>query len=164
MATRSTISLKIAESDKGKVFHFDESKLPILEEVGEKVTCMNDFIDKVGDVKLEKDYLTIYHHWDGYPEGVGDTLTALYDNYETILNLLCGGDASTINDMKICQYCAWRDEDWDSVQPKQSDEEPSVTEEYAYLFKDGKWFFKGYEAEEWTDLKEYLLSNSDEDE
>lgn len=158
MATRSTISLKIAESDKGKVFHFDENKLPY------NLTCENKCIDKVGDVKIEKDYLTIYHHWDGYPYGVGETLVENFNDYGSILNLMCGGDASSINGEKICQYCAWRGEDWDIVQPKQSDEEPSVTEEYAYLFKDGKWLFKGDEVEEWTDLKEYLLSNSDEEE
>ena len=164
MATRSTISLKIAESDKGKVFHFDEAKLPFFEEIGEKVTCLNDCIDKVGDVKLEKNYLTIYHHWDGYPEAVGDTLTTLYDNYDTILNLLCGGDASSINGPEICQYCAWSGDSWDEVQPKQSNKEPSVTEDYAYLFKDGKWFFKGCKINKWTDVREYLLSKSYEEE
>ena len=161
MATRSTISLKVSESDKGKVFHFDENKLPY------NLTCVNECIDKVGDVKIEKDYLTIYHHWDGYPEGVGETLVNKFKNYDSISNLLCGGDASSINGKKICQYCAWRGEEWNDdyggVQPKQSDTEPSVTEEYAYLFKDGKWFFKGYEAEEWTDLKDYLETHTDEE-
>ena len=144
MATRSTISLKVSESDKGKVFHFDENKLPY------NLTCENECIDKVGDVKIEKDYLTIYHHWDGYPEGVGKTLVNKFKNYDS-----------------ICQYFAWRGEEWNDdyggVQPKQSDTEPSVTEEYAYLFKDGKWFFKGYEIEEWTDLKKYLETHTDEE-
>ena len=162
MATRSTISLKISESDKGKVFHFDVDKLP-KSVLGYEDEC----IDKVGDVKLEKDYLTIYHHWDGYPEGVGETLVEKFNDYESILNLLCGGDASSINGDTIVQYCAWRGEAWDDayggVRPKQSDTEPSVTEEYAYLFKDGKWLFKGYEAEEWTDLKEYLKTHTDEE-
>ena len=162
MATRSTISLKISESDKGKVFHFDVDKLP-KSVLGYEDEC----IDKVGDVKLEKDYLTIYHHWDGYPEGVGETLVNKFNDYDTILNLLCGGDASSINGDTIVQYCAWIGEAWNDayggVLPKQSNTEPSVTEEYAYLFKDGKWFFKGYEAEEWTDLKEYLDTHTDED-
>lgn len=157
MATRSTISLKVSESDKGKVFHFDENKLP------NNFTCENECIDKVGDVKIEKDYLTIYHHWDGYPRGVGKTLVYNYNDYDSILNLLCGGDASSINGETIVQYCAWRGEEWEDVKPAQSDTELSVTEEYAYLFKDGKWFFKGYEAKEWTDLEEYLETHKDED-
>ena len=45
MATRSTISLKISESDKGKVFHFDENKLP------NNLAYANECIDKVSDVK-----------------------------------------------------------------------------------------------------------------
>ena len=161
MATRSTISLKVSESDKGKVFHFDENKLPY------NLTCENKCIDKMGDVKIEKEYLTIFHHWDGYPHGVGKTLVNKFKNYNSILNLLCGGNASSINGKQIVQYCAWRGDEWDDnyggVQPKQSDTEPSVSEEYAYLFKDGKWFFKGYEVEEWTDLKEYLETHTDEE-
>lgn len=157
MATRSTISLKVKKEDIGKTFHFDKNKLPY------NLTCENEFIDEVGDVKIEKDYLTIYHHWDGYPDGVGETLVKKFNDYDTILNLLCGGDASSINGETIVQYCAWRGEEWDDVKPTQSDTEPSVTEEYAYLFKDEKWFFKGYEAEEWTDLKEYLEIHTDEE-
>ena len=162
MATRSTISLKISESDKGRVFHFDIDKLP------KSVSgCEDKYIDKVGDVKLEKDYLTIYHHWDGYPEGVGKTLVKRFNDYDAILNLLCGGDASSINGDTIAQYCAWRGEAWEDayggVQPKQSDTEPSVTEDYAYLFKDGKWFFKVYGAKEWTNLEGYLETHTSEE-
>lgn len=154
MATRSTISLKVKKEDIGKTFHFDENKLLY------NLTCENEFIDEVGDVKIEKDYLTIYHHWDGYPEGVGKTLVNKFKDYNSILNLLCGGDASSINGDTIVQYCAWRGEEWDNVKPAQSDTEPSVTEEYAYLFKDGKWFFKGYDEEKWIDLKEYLETDT----
>lgn len=156
MATRSTISLKVSESDKGKVFHFDENKLP------NNFTCENGCIDKVGDVKIEKDYLTIYHHWDGYPEGVGKTLVNNYDDYDTILNLLCGGDASSVNGEVICQYCAWRGEDWKSVKPKQLDK-PTLNEEYLYKFEDGIWYFKDdYENEDWTNLEEYLNTHKED--
>ena len=162
MATRSTISLKVKRGDKGQTFHFDKNKLP------KKVLGYDDsYIDEIGDVKLEKDYLTIYHHWDGYPEGVGKTLIEKFNDYDSILNLLCGGDASSINSQNICQYCAWRGDKWNDelggVQPKQSNTEPSVTEEYAYLFKDGKWFFKGWDDKEWIDLKEYLETHKDEE-
>lgn len=161
MATRSTISLKVSESDKGKVFHFDENKLP------NNLTCANECIDKVGDVKIKNDYLTIYHHWSGYPEGVGETLVKKFNDYDTILNLLCGGDSFSINGEQIIQYCAWRGEEWDDsyggVQPKQSDTEPLVVYEYAYLFKDGKWYFKKYDYQEWIDLEKYLETNKDEE-
>jgi len=157
MATRSTISLKVSDSDKAMVFHFDKDRLPY------SLTCENRYSDKVCDVIIKKDYLTIYHHWDGYPEGVGKTLLNKFNDYDSILNLLCGGDAYSINGEQIIQECAGMGEEWKDVEPKQSDTEPSVTEEFAYLFKDGKWFFKGYEAEEWTDLKEYLETHTDEE-
>ena len=127
------------------------------------MNCENDCIDKVGDVTIEKPYLVIYHHWDGYPEGVGETLVKKFNDYDTILNLLCGGDASSINGDTIVQYCAWRGEEWDDVKPAQSDTEPSVTEEYVYLFDDGVWYFKGYYDDEWVNLKEYLEKNTDEE-
>lgn len=154
MATRSTITLKIKKNTKGKTFHFDENKLPIVG--GERITCDNECINKVGDVKIEKNYLTIYHHWDGYPEGVGRTLVETYNEYDTILNLLCGGDASSINGDNVTQYCAWRGEEWNDVKPTQSDEEPLVQQDYTYLFKRGKWYFKSYSKEKWKNLDKYL--------
>ena len=157
MSTRSTISLKISDSDKGKTFHFDKLKLP-----KDIDGCEDNFIASLGDVKITKDYLTIYHHWDGYPDGVGDTLVTCFNDYDAILNLLCGGDASSICGTKIVQYCPWRGENWKFVQPKQSKREPKVTEEYAYLFKDGKWWFKDYDTKVWIDLGEYLKDNNKE--
>lgn len=149
MATRSTISLKINESDKGKKFKFDENKLP------EGVGYEKDYIDLLSSIMIETDYLTIYHHWDGYPDGVGATLLDEFNDYDSILNLMLGGDASTINGNTIVQYTAWRGET--GCEARQSNAEPSVTEEYAYLFKDGKWYFKDdCEINKWTDLEEYL--------
>lgn len=159
MATRSTISLKISSEDKGKTFHFDENKLPTVK-IGDenvKITCSNKFIGNIGDVKIIGDYLTIYHHWDSYPkDGVGETLIQRFNDYDSILNLLCGGDASTINRTEIIQYCPWRGESWEFVCPDQSNEEPSVDENYAYLFKDDKWFFKSRYDKDWVDLEQYL--------
>ena len=92
----------------------------------------------VEEVTLEKPVLEIYHHWDGYPENLGKTLLEQYNDYDTILNLLLGGDASTINNNHVCQYCAWRGEDWEYVKPKQLDK-PSFNEEYLYKFENGVW-------------------------
>lgn len=150
MATRSNICLVLNKEDIGKVMKFDESKLP------KDVTCDDDFLDMVEEVRLEKPILEIYHHWDGYPEGLGKTLLKQYNDYNTILNLLLGGDASSIDGDNVCQYCAWRGEDWKSVKPKQLDK-PTLNEEYLYKFEDGVWYFKDdYENEDWTNLEEYL--------
>jgi hypothetical protein len=135
---------------------FDETKLP------KNVTCDNEFLNMVEEVTLEKPVLEIYHHWDGYPDGVGKTLIKKYNDYNTILNLLLGGDASSINGDNVCQYCAWRGEDWKSVKPKQFDE-PVLNEEYLYKFEDGVWYFKDdYENEDWTNLEEYLNTQKED--
>lgn len=154
MATRSTISIKVKKADKGKTFHFDRNKLP------KDVGYQDDFINMIEDVTIEGDYLTIYHHWDGYPDGVGKTLIEKFNTYTSALNLLLGGDTSSINGDVIIQYCAWRGEKWNDeyggVQPKQSNKVPDLEEEYAYLFKNNKWYFIGGGVTKWTEVKSYL--------
>ena len=150
MATRSNICLILNKEDIGKVVKFNATKLL------KDVTCDNKFLNLVEEVTLEKPVLEIYHHWDGYPENLGKTLLEQYNDYDTILNLLLGGDASTINNNSVCQYCAWRGEDWEYVKPKQLDK-PAFNEEYLYKFENGVWYFRDeYENEDWTNLKEYL--------
>lgn len=132
MATRSNICLVLNKEDIGKVMKFDETKLP------KNVTCDNEFLNMVEEVTL------------------GKTLLEQYNDYNIILNLLLGGDASSINGDNVCQYCAWRGEDWKSVKPKQLDK-PTLNEEYLYKFEDGIRYFKDdYESEDWTNLEEYL--------
>jgi hypothetical protein len=154
MATRSNICLVLNKEDIGKVVKFDETKLP------KGVSCYNEFLDKVEEVTLEKPVLKIYHHWDGYPDGVGKTLLKQYNDYNTILNLLLGGDASSINGDSVCQYCAWVGEDWESVKPEQLDN-PVLNEKYLYKFENGVWYFRD-ENEDWTNLEEYLNTHKED--
>lgn len=152
MATRSTICVVLKKEDIGKTMKFDMNKLP--------KGYSYDKCDEVTDfkeVELTKPILEIYHHWDGYPEGVGLTLVTHFNDYDTILNLLLGGDASSIND-GVCQYYAWRNEEWESVKPK-CVEEAVCSEEYVYKFEDGVWSFKGWDDKDWIDLKTYLAEN-----
>lgn len=151
MATRSTICLVLKKDDIGKELKFDEKKLP------KGLTYSNEYIDIVESVVLEKPILEIYHHWDGYPKGVGMTLLNRFNDYDTILNLLLGGNASSINGDNIVQYCAWRGDEWRFEKPLQMVEEECVcSEEYIYKFDDDKWYFKGIYDEKWIDLKEYI--------
>jgi len=157
MATRSTICLVLRKEDIGKELKFDETKLP------KDVMYSNEYLQMVGSVKLEKPILQIYHYWDGYPQGVGYTLLEKFNDYDTILNLMLGGDASSINGDVIQQYCAWGGEDWDSVQPYQTDEF-TLTEDFIYKFEDGEWWFDGYDCDGWCNLKDYLSNMENESE
>lgn len=152
MATRSTICLVLKKEDIGKTMKFDLAKLP-----KDYAYELCKEVRKFHEVELTKPILEIYHHWDGYPEGVGLTLLTYFNDYDTILNLLLGGDASSIND-GVCQYYAWRKEDWDRVKPKGVDT-AVCSEDYVYKFEDGVWTFKGYDDKDWIDLKTYLAEN-----
>lgn len=150
MATRSNIVVKVRPEDVGTTKKFDLGLLP------KGVGYSKEFIDKIGEVELQN-YMTIYHHWDGYISGLGKQLFNHYNDYQTILNVILGGDASTISSESITQYCAWGDEGWDRVQPKGSENCPNCEEVYIYLFEDGVWKVSTRKAfPEWKLLSEAL--------
>ena len=47
--------------------------------------------------------LSVYHHWDGYPQWLGVTLKAKFNTREKVAELIDGGDIS----------CCDSDSDWD---------------------------------------------------
>ena len=49
--------------------------------------------------------LSVYHHWDGYPEWLGRILTTHYNTKSLVEELIDGGDMS----------CCWTDERWDDT-------------------------------------------------
>lgn len=124
MGTRSNIIVKVKKKDIGRVLSHEFK--------GEKY-----------ETKIEKPYIGIYCHWDGYTDGVGAELFEHYNDYEKVLELISGGSASAINGNKADYYMAWdRDETWSLNRPKQFDK-PQVCggcTEYAYIFKDKKWY------------------------
>lgn len=151
MATRGKIILKINETDKGKKLHFSLDKLP------SDCVCANKFIDKVGDVTLNKNYIAIYNHFDSYISEVGKTLLTMFNDYDSILNLLLGGDTSTIADGHIFQYCACYGDDWEDTEPIQEDVlEHIPKEDFNYVFKDNEWYVKEYKGKEWSKLSECI--------
>ncbi len=48
-------------------------------------------------LKLEDgSILSVYHHWDGYPEWLGVTLKERYNTKEKIAELIDGGNMSSV--------------------------------------------------------------------
>ena len=92
--------------------------------------------------------LSVYHHWDGYPEWLGVTLREKYTTKDQVAELLDGGDISCIDsdtdwDRKECEphvlYYNARGED---TEPRLDENEQDFfdnNEEYAYIFEDGVW-------------------------
>ena len=99
--------------------------------------------------------LSVYHHWDGYPEWLGKTLTTHYNSKELVTELIDGGDMSSCwtterwsNDLLDRhkeeygpQYYSQRGEDC----PPRLDADLCEyllavnAEEYHYLFRNGEW-------------------------
>ena len=111
-------------------------------------------------LQLEGQIISVYHHWDGYPEWLGVTLNKKFNTREKVEELIDGGDMSSCDseygwdynyinreevkrEVSAPTYYADRGED---CPPKISE---SITEyldqaertdgEYAYLFDNGEW-------------------------
>lgn len=153
MATRSFIGVVVNPQDNGKTIS------PSLELLGKDIESFlkeAEFHDTV--IENSTKVIRIYHHWDGYPDGVGQTLLDEFNSYEKAINLIAFGDASDINGTTAVFYNSWREgEDWKRTKPRQyaSEQayEESCDEDYAYLFKDDKWYVKNCWSDEDTDWK-----------
>ena len=111
-------------------------------------------------LQLEGQIISVYHHWDGYPEWLGVTLDKKFNTRELVEELIDGGNMSSCDseygwdynyinreevkrEVSAPTYYADRGED---CPPKISE---SITEyldqaertdgEYAYLFDNGEW-------------------------
>ncbi len=92
--------------------------------------------------------LSVYHHWDGYPEWLGVTLRKNYTTKDQVAELLDGGDISCLEsdtnwERQKCEphvlYYNARGED---TEPRLDTNEQDFfdnNEEYAYIFDNGIW-------------------------
>jgi len=86
--------------------------------------------------------LSVYHHWDGYPEWLGRILTTHYNTRTKAAELIDGGDMSNCwNDNNEPEYYSARGENC----PPRLDADlceyllPDNSEEFAYVFRNGDW-------------------------
>ena len=164
MATRSNIRVILREEDRNKDLKFTPN------EQQAKDLLKNEW----GEDQLEEgmwetvnpegaEALMIYHHWDGYIEGVGETLYEKYNSYEDALNLVLGGDCSSINGT-YTPYATRKCEDWEIIKPKSINENHKMEEEYDYMFKGDKWYVRGgYDegCDDWTPLEKFMTNESE---
>ena len=92
--------------------------------------------------------LSVYNHWDGYPEWLGVTLRKNYTTKDQVAELLDGGDISCLEsdtnwERQKCEphvlYYNARGED---TEPRLDTNEQDFfdnNEEYAYIFDNGIW-------------------------
>jgi hypothetical protein len=99
---------------------------------------------RIGIQLADESVLSVYHHWDGYPEWLGRILKTHYNTKEKVAELIDGGDMSTCwNDNNKPEYYTDRGEEF--IPPRLDENKYDYLgnnnsgEEYAYLFVNGDW-------------------------
>jgi len=142
MSTPACIIIKVRKSDIGKTIKFDASKLPTEQGTWSDNTSSSP-VEFSKEITIEKPYLSIYVHWDG--DSLKEILDAIYNDYDKALNLILGGDCSSIDVDNILRYATRDCEDWEYIQPRQGDTFKDVLQTYClytYKFYQGHWVKK----------------------
>ena len=103
---------------------------------------------RIGLRLAEDAILSVYHHWDGYPEWLGVTLDKKFNTKEQVAELLDGGDISCCdsdtdwNNEKCEPHVQYYNDRGENTEPRldlNDDDFFENNEEFAYIFDDGKW-------------------------
>jgi hypothetical protein len=121
---------------------------------------------RIGIQLSDDSILSVYCHYDGYPEFNGRVLRDEYDTVEKVRKLIDGGDMSctwtnagwnneTLPEMGPLHY-TMRGESIENNAPELSKDHgeylkmsANADEEYSYLFADGEWIC--YNTRSWDD-------------
>ena len=106
---------------------------------------------RIGIELKDGSVLSVYHHWDGYPEWLGQQLVEHYNTRDKVVELIDGGD------MSVCwtkdrwdgkeaeeygpQYYSQRGEDCPPILHANMDEylDKDNNEEYGYVYTSAGW-------------------------
>ena len=94
-------------------------------------------------------FLSVYHHWDGYPEWLGVTLNEKFNTRDKVAELLDGGDMSSCDsdtdwDLKKCEsHVQYYNDRGEKTEPRLDlsfEDYVERNEEYAYVYTlDHEW-------------------------
>lgn len=124
---------------------------------------------RIGIELADKSILSIYQHWDGYPEWTGRILNTHFTTKEQVAKLIDGGDCSSIwtkdrwtgkqlapyvTEQKESeeygpQYYSGRGEDCPPRIDKNLKQFIENGEEYGYIFRNGEWIC--YNTRSWDE-------------
>jgi len=95
---------------------------------------------RIGIQLADESILSVYHHWDGYPEWLGRILKTHYNGKSLAAELIDGGDMSTCwAENKEPEYYSARGENCPPRLDNNLEEFFSDNEEYSYIFRNGEW-------------------------
>ena len=92
--------------------------------------------------------LSVYHHWDGYPQWLGVTLNKKFNTREKVAELIDGGDISCCdsdsdwNLEKVDLHVQYYNDRGENTEPRLDttvEDYLANGEEYAYLFENNEW-------------------------
>ena len=108
---------------------------------------------RIGIQLKDDSILSVYHHWDGYPEWLGVKLEKLFYTRELVAELIDGGDMSVCCGKNYTpEYYSERGEDCPPVLDSSLDEYLKNGEEFAYVYTmNGQW--KCFDRHEFDDNK-----------
>ena len=90
---------------------------------------------RIGIQLADESILSVYCHWDGYPEWLGRILKTHYNSRAKVAELIDGGDMSTCwNDNNEPEYYSARGEDCPPLLAANKYEYLADGEEYAYIY------------------------------
>ena len=98
---------------------------------------------RIGLQLADGNILSVYHHWDGYPQWLGVTLNAKFNTRDKVAELIDGGDISCCdsdsdwNLNKVENHVQYYNDRGDNTSPRLDsnfDEYVKQGEEYAYVF------------------------------
>ncbi len=94
-------------------------------------------------------FLSVYHHWDGYPQWLGVTLNKKFNTREKVAELIDGGDMSSCDsdtdwDLKDCEsHVQYYNDRGEKTEPRLDlsfEDYVERNEEYAYVYTlDHEW-------------------------
>ena len=90
---------------------------------------------RIGIQLADESILSVYHHWDGYPEWLGRILKTHYNSRDKAAELIDGGDMSTCwNDNNEPEYYSARGQDCPPYLDANKYEYLADGEEYSYIY------------------------------
>ena len=98
---------------------------------------------RIGLQLADGNILSVYHHWDGYPQWLGVTLNEKFNTREKVAELIDGGDISCCdsdsdwNLNKVENHVQYYNDRGDNTEPRLDsnfDDYVKQGEEYAYVF------------------------------
>ena len=103
---------------------------------------------RIGLRLAEDAILSVYHHWDGYPQWLGIHLRQNYRTKDQVAELLDGGDISCIdsdsdwNLEKVENHVQYYNDHGENTEPRLDitvEDYLADGEEFAYLFENNEW-------------------------